>query len=173
MTIQQNFPVCGEEGMRKVGAALASCLQAGDAVLLYGEMGMGKSVLARAVARAFGVQGAMPSPTFTILQSYEGTLPVKHFDLYRMEDPQEFYESGLDEEMDDQSLCLVEWPEMTDFQPEPRLEIRFSRGAHEEERLLSISSTGFCPQRAFALGESLGRLLPSLSSKIRENGENS
>lgn len=144
-TIAENLPVQSEREMQSIGAKLAKGLQAGDVVFLIGEMGMGKSVLARAIARAFGVQGAMPSPSFTILQSYEAALPVKHFDLYRLEDPAEFYEAGLDEEMDARSLSLVEWPDMANFQPEPRLEVHISRGAQENSRILRI--------KAFAMDE--------------------
>jgi len=142
MLIAQNIVVHGEEGMQALGKILAKGLKAGDAVLLMGEMGMGKSVLARSVARCFGVQGAMPSPSFTILQSYEADVPVKHFDLYRLEDPAEFYEAGLDEEMDARSVCLVEWPEMADFRPEPRLEVRICRGDADNERIAEISAFG-------------------------------
>ena len=120
-------------------------------MLLMGEMGMGKSVLARAVARCFGVKGAMPSPSFTILQSYEADLPVKHFDLYRLEDPAEFYEAGLDEEMDARSISLVEWPEMADFRPEPRLEVRIRRGGAEDERILRIEAAGMSGERVQAM----------------------
>ena len=142
MLINEKIAIKGEEGMRALGERLAKGLRAGDSVLLMGEMGMGKSVLARAVARCFGVQGAMPSPSFTILQSYEADVPVKHFDLYRLEDPAEFYEAGLDEEMDARSVCLVEWPEMADFRPEPRLEVRIRRGDADDERIAEISVFG-------------------------------
>lgn len=158
MLIAKEIAVQGEGGMRLLGEALAKGLKAGDAVLLMGEMGMGKSVLARAVARCFGVQGAMPSPSFTILQSYEADLPVKHFDLYRLEDPAEFYEAGLDEEMDARSISLVEWPEMADFRPEPRLEARIRRGSGDEERIVEISAVGMDDDRAEAFKAALSAL---------------
>ena len=154
-TIAKELLVQSEQEMHALGAKLAQGLRAGDVVFLMGEMGMGKSVLARAIARAFGVQGAMPSHSFTILQSYEAALPVKHFDLYRLEDPAEFYEAGLDEEMDEKSLSLVEWPEMADFRPEPRLEVRIKRGAQEDSRVLQIDAFGMEDGRANALCELL------------------
>lgn len=156
MNIVKDLAVQGEAGMRRLGTALAGALQAGDAVLLMGEMGMGKSVLARAIARVFGVQGAMPSPSFTILQSYEADLPVKHFDLYRLEDPAEFYEAGLDEEMDASSVSLIEWPEMTDFRPEPRLEVRICRAQQEDGRILEIDAVGITPERVRKIREAIG-----------------
>lgn len=153
--ISENIAIKGEEGMRALGESLAKGLRAGDSVLLMGEMGMGKSVLARAVARCFGVTGAMPSPSFTILQSYEADVPVKHFDLYRLENPAEFYEAGLDEEMDARSVCLVEWPEMADFRPEPRLEVRIRRGENDDERIAEISASGMENTRVQAFKEAL------------------
>jgi len=158
MLIAERVAVHGEEGMQALGEALAKGLVPGDAVLLMGEMGMGKSVLARAVARVFGVRGAMPSPSFTILQSYEADVPVKHFDLYRLEDPAEFYEAGLDEEMDARSISLVEWPEMADFRPEPRLEVRIERGAAEDGRVLRIESAGMDRERAEQIAALIGGL---------------
>ena len=145
--MMKTVTVYGEEGMRSLGAALAEGLGAGDAVFLRGEMGMGKSVLARAIARAKGVTEAMPSPSFTILQSYEAGLPVRHFDLYRLEDPAEFYEAGLDEEMGPEALSLVEWPEMADFDPEPRLDIYLSRGAADDIREADIETVGMSGER--------------------------
>lgn len=132
----------GEAGMEALGRKLARALSAGDAVFLHGEMGMGKSVLARAIAREFGVEGPMPSPSFTILECYEADIPVKHFDLYRLEDRFEFYEAGLDEEMDPKSLSIVEWPEMTDYLPLRRIDVTITRGDAEDERLAEITAEG-------------------------------
>lgn len=152
MNVASNIIINGESGMNELGARLARGLAKGDAVLLHGEMGMGKSVLARAIGRAFGIKGAMPSPTFTILQIYEADITVKHFDLYRLEDSAEFYEAGLDEEMDESSLSLVEWPEMTDFLPEKRLDIYLRRGQGENERIADIEYTGIGPERIERMG---------------------
>ena len=71
----------------RFASALAEMLGAGDTVLLDGDLGAGKSVMARGIARALGVTGAMPSPTFTLLIPYQGRIPVYHFDLYRLADP--------------------------------------------------------------------------------------
>jgi tRNA threonylcarbamoyladenosine biosynthesis protein TsaE len=81
----------------RFASALAGMLDAGDTVLLEGDLGTGKSVMARGVARALGIAGAMPSPSVTILIPYEGTKKLYHFDLYRLADPDEFYAAGLDE----------------------------------------------------------------------------
>lgn len=87
-----------ERQMQRLGYCLGACLRVGDVVLLTGEMGAGKSVLTRAAARALGVQGAVPSPTFTILNIHEGReMKLYHFDLYRLADADELYGMGLDE----------------------------------------------------------------------------
>ena len=99
---------------QRLGRALGACLRPGDVVLLTGEMGAGKSVLTRAAARALGVSGPVPSPTFTILNIHEGrSLRLYHFDLYRLEGEDALYEMGLDEYMPaDDGASLIEWPQM-------------------------------------------------------------
>ena len=95
----------------RLGAAVASRLEPGEAVLLYGPLGMGKSTLARGLIRALtGPDEDVPSPTFTLVQFYESEPPVAHFDLYRLTRPEEAAEIGLDEALDD-GCAVVEWPE--------------------------------------------------------------
>ena len=79
-----------EDDTFALGRALGAFLRPGDSLLLSGDLGTGKSVLARGAARALGVEGPMPSPSFTIMFPYEGCVPVYHFDLYRLSGPDEF-----------------------------------------------------------------------------------
>ena len=82
--------------MQRLGQSLGACMRVGDVVLLTGEMGAGKSVLTRAAARAMGVDGPVPSPTFTILNIHEGrAMRLYHFDLYRLSDADELYAHPL------------------------------------------------------------------------------
>lgn len=93
-----------------LGAAIARHLRRGDAVALWGDLGAGKTTLARAILTALGVTGEVPSPTFTIVQSYEtAKLLVSHYDLYRLKSAREMDELGLDDALD-QGAVLVEWP---------------------------------------------------------------
>jgi tRNA threonylcarbamoyl adenosine modification protein YjeE len=94
-----------------LGARIAEGLERGDTVALEGDLGAGKTTLARAVLRALGVEGEVPSPTFTLVQLYETPrLTVRHYDLYRIENPDELGELGLDEALAE-GAALVEWPE--------------------------------------------------------------
>ena len=102
---------------------LAPMLAPGDTVLLNGDLGAGKSVLARGIARGMGVEGPMPSPTFTLLLPYEGKGGRKlyHFDLYRLSDEDEYFAAGLDEFIGGDGVAVVEWPEMAEIDPRPAL----------------------------------------------------
>ena len=101
----------------RLGAAIAAALEPGDAVLLYGPLGMGKSTLARGLIRAMTRPGEdVPSPTFTLVQFYESEPPVAHFDLYRLSRPEEAAEIGLDEALDD-GCAVIEWPERLGDEP--------------------------------------------------------
>lgn len=97
----------------RIGAAIGAALIAGDVVLLSGELGAGKTTLARAMLKARGLAGEAPSPTFAIVQPYappELDLPIAHVDLYRIEDESELIELGLDDYLYDGAL-LIEWPD--------------------------------------------------------------
>ena len=111
----RTIPLADAEATTALGAAIAPLLQPGDAVLLYGPLGMGKSTLARGLIRALLRISArpdedVPSPTFTLVQFYETSPPVAHFDLYRLTRPEEAFEIGLDEALVD-GFALIEWPE--------------------------------------------------------------
>ncbi|MFN3371476.1 MAG: tRNA (adenosine(37)-N6)-threonylcarbamoyltransferase complex ATPase subunit type 1 TsaE [Sphingomonadaceae bacterium] len=101
-----------EAGLAAVGARLASALRAGDVVALSGELGAGKTTLARGILAALGHSGEVPSPTFTLVQTYPDLQsPVAHVDLYRLEQAAEAEALGLDDWLADGGVLLVEWPE--------------------------------------------------------------
>jgi tRNA threonylcarbamoyl adenosine modification protein YjeE len=100
-----------EAATAELGARIAAALLPGDVVALSGELGAGKTALARAILRERGVEGHVPSPTFTLVQAYETPgLTVHHFDLYRVEDETELRELGLEDAREEGAL-LIEWPE--------------------------------------------------------------
>lgn len=97
----------------RIGAALGGVLGAGDVILLSGDLGAGKTTLARGILQARGLASEAPSPTFAIIQPYappEVDMPIGHVDLYRIEDARELVELGLDDYLYDGAL-LIEWPE--------------------------------------------------------------
>ena len=96
-----------------VGASLAPLVRAGDVITLRGNLGAGKTSIARGLLAALGLKGEAPSPSFAIVQPYappEVTIPVLHVDLYRIENATEIEELGLDDARAD-SVLLIEWPE--------------------------------------------------------------
>lgn len=105
--------IADEAAMLRAGAALGEQLIAGDVILLSGALGAGKTTLARGVLGGLGFSGEAPSPSFAILLPYfppQVRLPLAHVDLYRIDDPADIAELGVDEWLDDGAL-LIEWPE--------------------------------------------------------------
>lgn len=105
--------VIGEREMLELGAVLAAIMRAGDVIAVSGGLGAGKTTLARGLLAALGLEEEAPSPTFAIIQPYEPpevSLPVAHVDLYRLDNPEDVEELGLDEYLADGAL-VVEWPE--------------------------------------------------------------
>ncbi len=117
---------------------LAPLLQSGDCLALSGDLGMGKSTFARALIRARMEEPELdvPSPTFTLVQFYEGSPPLYHFDLYRLSDPDELIELGFDEALAE-GISLIEWPERGEgMLPDDTLTLSFmEEGAGRRVRL--------------------------------------
>ena len=106
-------PLPDLDATARFGARLAAALRPGDVLALSGGLGAGKTTLARAVLASLGHEGEVPSPTFTLVQTYDAPplrLPVAHADFYRLDDPGEVEELGLDDYRDGAAL-IAEWPE--------------------------------------------------------------
>lgn len=138
------FITNSEQETKALGEALAMELKQGDLLLLYGPMGAGKSAFVRGVAKGLGIQGPIPSPTFTILQAYtEGRLPLYHFDWYRMADASELFEMGMEEYLQGDGVALVEWPQQAlEALPAAYLQITLTPGDEETQRVITFTPIG-------------------------------
>lgn len=125
----------------EIGRALAPQLAAGDVILLYGDLGTGKTAFVRGVAEGLGIAtGDVSSPTFTLVQEYRGgRLPLVHVDLYRLDDPREVEELGL-EEIATSGVLAIEWAEKL---PRPSADAIVVRIAHagSDSRTVSLTTS--------------------------------
>jgi tRNA threonylcarbamoyladenosine biosynthesis protein TsaE len=126
-TYREQRPLPDLDATARLGAAIARVLRTGDCVALWGDLGAGKTTLARSILQALGVTEDVPSPTFTIVQRYDTPrLVVNHYDLYRLKSAREMPELGFDEALEDGAV-LVEWPERApEALPPDALHVRLS-----------------------------------------------
>jgi len=149
MTHKRSIPCVDEQAMQYLGASLVNKLTSGTLLSLRGELGAGKSVLARAMVHAAGYEGGVKSPTYTLIESYALTSPrgeirrIAHLDLYRLADPEELHYLGFDDVLDSHDLVLIEWPEKAgDLMPPASIRINIEY-APEGGRIVTIESDEF------------------------------
>lgn len=123
-----------------MGKALAEYLAKGRVVTFEGNLGSGKTTLIKGICQGLGIEEPVTSPTFTLVNEYQGRLPVYHFDFYRIEDSSELLDLGLEEYFYGQGVCLIEWPEqvqawLPDDHWKIRLESRFIAGWENKRKL--------------------------------------
>jgi tRNA threonylcarbamoyladenosine biosynthesis protein TsaE len=143
----------GAEETQAVAEALGSQLRVGDLVVLTGELGAGKTTFAKGLARALGVTQPVTSPTFTIVQEYDGRVPVAHVDVYRLDRIQEVHDLGFEELLEGR-VTIVEWGEAIALVlPRDRVDVRIALGdigAHsvgdddeaDDRRVLEVVASG-------------------------------
>lgn len=133
-----------EVATRRLGESLAARARPGDVIALGGTLGTGKSTLARAFIRALtSADEEVPSPTFTLVQQYESDAGlIWHFDLYRLEKPDDALELDIEEAFAD-GICLIEWPDrLGPLLPRRRLDVTLDAGDAEGSRRVRLSATG-------------------------------
>lgn len=146
----------GLEATARVAGRLATAWRAGDVVTLAGPLGAGKTTFARFLIRAMGVAEEVPSPTFNLVLDYGCPRgEIRHFDLFRLNAPEEAFELGIEEAFDE-ALVLIEWPErIAELLPRSRLDLVLSSGEGHEDRDLAWH----------AWGEGGGRLAAALAGE--------
>jgi len=131
---------------RAIGRAMAPLFRAGDAVVLTGELGAGKTTFVQGVADGLGVDDTVSSPTFVLVKEYVGRLTVAHADIYRLERVQDVVDLGLDEIADGEALLLVEWGDaVEELLPDDRLRIELTGEdptGVDESRRIEVEAVG-------------------------------
>lgn len=156
---RRELHIKNEEDTHKFGKALACCLPNQAVIALNGQLGAGKTRLVQAVAEAVGIpKEHVTSPTFVLVQEYQGQHAIYHFDAYRLKDEDEFLELGAEEYYDSRGWCFIEWAEkVADVLPDDYLEIQIQI-VSPEDRLFSITAFGEEPSNTLKrLSEYLDR----------------
>jgi tRNA threonylcarbamoyladenosine biosynthesis protein TsaE len=130
------------DATRALAFRLASVAQPGDLICLWGELGAGKTVVAKGFGAGLGVTATINSPTFVLMAEYEGRLPLFHLDLYRLADAADAVAGGLLDNRQEAGVTLVEWPDRLGAAlPAERLDIRLDGAADEPRRITLVART--------------------------------
>jgi tRNA threonylcarbamoyladenosine biosynthesis protein TsaE len=126
-----------------LASAVGELLLPGDVVSVAGDVGAGKTVFARGVARGLGISEPVVSPSFTIVREYDGRVPLVHVDVYRINMIQELHDLGFEEVVRDDAITLVEWGDVIDaLLPRQRLDVRLAAGGADDERIVELEGHG-------------------------------
>ena len=136
----QRFITNGPEETEALGARLARALEPGAVVAFTGDLGAGKTAFVRGLARGLGIPDRVTSPTFTIVNEYEGgRLPLFHFDLYRLGCADELFDIGWEDYLARGGVCAVEWSERMEELLEPgTIRVDLRRGEDEDRRVITV-----------------------------------
>ncbi|MEC9488584.1 MAG: tRNA (adenosine(37)-N6)-threonylcarbamoyltransferase complex ATPase subunit type 1 TsaE [Halanaerobium sp.] len=131
------------EDTRRFGRTLGSRLAGGEVILLQGQLGAGKTLLAQAICEGLGVEEYVSSPSYTLVNKYQGRVDVFHLDLYRLSREEELLEIGFADIVEGEDIVLIEWPELgLGFLPPSFLLIEFTVDDGGDERKLSLRPVG-------------------------------
>jgi tRNA threonylcarbamoyladenosine biosynthesis protein TsaE len=128
---------------RALAAELAPLARPGDLILLAGGLGAGKTAFVQGFARGLGVEENVTSPTFVLVRSYQGRLPMVHLDVYRLDRVQELIDLGIAEILEEDGVTLIEWGDVVrPALPGDFLEVRLEPGATDDERVVAVRAVG-------------------------------
>ena len=128
------------EETEHIGEMLGRRLRPGTVVAYRGGLGMGKTAFTRGLARGLGCAGRVTSPTFTIVNEYDGATPLFHFDMYRLGSSDELFDIGWEDYLTRGGVCAVEWSErVDDAMPADTLWVDTARGTDESDRIITIT----------------------------------
>ncbi len=131
------------EETKALGKNIGKLLEPGAILLLYGALGAGKTVLTQGIALGLGVEDMVTSPTYTLLHLYQGRLPLYHFDIYRLESPDEVLDLGYEEFFYDEGVTVVEWPQRLGFLcPDEYVRIDIDVMDYDVQRKITITTVG-------------------------------
>ncbi len=132
------------EETQAAACRLAALLLPGDLILLYGDLGAGKTTFTQGFGDGLGVNARVTSPTFTLIQEYAGgRLPLYHFDLYRLAGHDEVFDLGFFDYLERGGVAVVEWPDrLENFVPNERLEVRIESKGEDERRITLVGIGG-------------------------------
>ena len=139
----QQYTSSSPEATREFARKLASFLIVGDVVLLQGDLGAGKTEFVKGLAEGLKVTERVTSPTFTLMNLYQGTMPVYHFDLYRLDDSEELINIGFEEFIGGDGVAVIEWPDLFPTEmPDEYVKVELLPGKNPTERSLQIETKG-------------------------------
>lgn len=138
-----NFITENSDETKQIGQAIGRLLASGDIVLLFGELGTGKTCLTQGIADGIGIDEGqhVTSPSYILINVYTGKIPIYHIDLYRIQDPDALYELGLAEYLYGEGVCVVEWADRMTNLPKDYLKIVLE-WIDLERRRFQVSSVG-------------------------------
>ena len=137
----KEYTTAGEEQTEALGFRLGQLIQPGAVIAYTGDLGAGKTAFTRGLARGLGIPDRVTSPTFTIVNEYEGgRLPLFHFDMYRLGSSDELFDIGWEDYLARGGVCAVEWSEnVDDALDDDAIRVDIRRGAQDDQRVISVT----------------------------------
>lgn len=143
------YPSDSEAQTEDIGARFAASIPDGSVVAFYGELGSGKTAFVRGMARGMGIDAPVSSPTFTIVNEYEGARRLFHFDMYRLGSADELYGIGWDDYLAREGVCAVEWSEnVAEAFDGSEIAVRFEKTGDESRRIIIEGGKNHADARA-------------------------